>query len=91
MIRFYNENGCETPKDPHDAWEREIRNALLPIVQKAAAEGVSLRDIQFLISEDAAFLCAEYRLRRGTAEYKAKKEASRTIKCGGAEVTFEKV
>jgi hypothetical protein len=72
MIRFYNENGCETPKDPHDVWDREIRNALLPIVQKAAAEGVSLRDVQFLISEEAAFLCAEYRLRRGTAEFKAK-------------------
>lgn len=75
MIRLFNENGCETPRDPHDAWEREIRDALLPIVQRAAEAGISLRELQFLIAEDAAFLCAEYRLRKGTAEYKAKQAA----------------
>lgn len=72
MIRFYNENGCETPRDPHDVWCREIDGALRPLVQKAVAEGVSLRDVQLLMTESAAFLCAEYRLRRGKAEYEAK-------------------
>ena len=89
MIRFYNENGCETPRDPHNDWNREIRNALLPLVQKAVADGVSLRDLQFLMSEEAAFLCAEYRLRRGTAEYRAKQAAKQALgegECGCAGV-----
>jgi hypothetical protein len=48
MIRLFDENDKYT--DKADQYDTEIGNALQPIVDKAKAEGVSLRDLTYIIN-----------------------------------------
>jgi hypothetical protein len=48
MIRLFDENDKYTDKAAQ--CEMEISNALQPIVDKAKAEGVSLRDLTYIIN-----------------------------------------
>ena len=70
-VRLFNDNGSEKLTLMGEDWVRKISDTLRPLVEEAVDCHLPLRDVQTLVIEEILFLSAEYRLRKGAAEYKA--------------------
>jgi hypothetical protein len=66
--RLFNDNGCETPNSTGLRWKEAISITIGRLVSEAAADNVSLRDVQTLVMEEISITCAEERLRKGIEE-----------------------
>lgn len=79
---LFNDNGCETHNGLADSYSKAVRDALRPIIAEALKDNISLRDFQTIVFEEVSLSCAEERLRKGMAEYKAKQKAPAQTECG---------
>ena len=68
MTRLFKDNGCETMTLEGETFSAYVVPVIRTLIQTALNNGLSLRDVQTMITEEAAVTCAVERLRRGLNE-----------------------
>lgn len=66
--RLFNDNGGETLTPEGHIWSVDVAAALRPLMAKAVAEGVSIRDLTTVVVDEITVLTAENLLRKGIEE-----------------------
>lgn len=62
--RLFNETESESWTGEAQEFSREISKAIKPVVEKYVNKGYSLRDIQYIIQNDAASICLSILMRK---------------------------
>lgn len=66
--RLFNDNGGETLTPEGHLWSVDVAAALRPLMAKAVAEGVSIRDLTTVVMDEITVLTAENLIRKGIEE-----------------------
>lgn len=66
--RLFNDNGGETLTPEGHFWSVDVAAVLRPLMAKAAAEGVSIRDLTTVVMDEITVLTAENLIRKGIEE-----------------------
>lgn len=73
--RLFNDNGGETLTPEGNIWSVDVAAALHPLMTKAVADGISLRDLTAVVMDEIVLLTAENLIRKGIEEYKKNRKA----------------
>lgn len=84
--RLFSDNGGETLTADGHVWSKTVESVLHPLMTKALAEGISIRDLTFMVVDEIATLSAEVLIRKGIEMRKKHREGSNET----SRKTFEK-